>query len=412
MPTFNYVARDDSGGSVEGDVTAPTEMDAARALRSEGKFIVRISEAGGKDGKAGKRRAKRASGPSLLGDKFKPDDVIFFTNQLAVMLDTGVSLSEALESCLHESNSPRFDRALRGVIEQVNGGGEFSTALGVYPRVFPAIYVNLVRASEASGTMADMLLRLADYMEHQRDMTKKIKGALTYPTVMVVFAIGVTIFLMTYVLPKFTAIYKGKEDVLPALTRFLMAFSGTLVNYGLYGLGVLVGAGIGAFLFLRRPSGRLWAESMRLKLPLIGPLMHKTYLTRSLRTLGTMIQSGVSMLEGVHLTAKSCGSYQYEQMWKIVNGRLETGQQLSESLADREQIPKVVYKMLGAGERAGKLGPVMNRVANFCESELNNSIKAFTSLLEPAIVMFLGVVVGGLVLALLMPIFTLSKAMH
>ncbi|MCZ6697702.1 MAG: type II secretion system F family protein [Planctomycetota bacterium] len=412
MPTFKYIARDDSGASVEGEVTAPSEIEAARELRGEGKFIVRIYDAGAESAPAKRRRAKKAGGASLIGDKFKPDDVIYFTNQLAVMLDTGVSLAEALDSCLHESNSPRFDRALRGVIEQVNGGSEFSAALAAYPRVFPIVYVNLVKASEASGTMGEMLLRLADFLEAQRDMAKKIKGALTYPIVMVVFAIGVTIFLMTYVLPKFTAIYAGKEDKLPVLTRFLMAFSESLVDYGPYALGVMVVGGIGMFFFLRKPSGRLWAEAVKLKLPVIGPLMHKTYLTRSLRTLGTMIHSGVSMLEGVQLTASACGSGQYERMWKVVYGRLETGQQLSESLADQDQIPKVVYKMLGAGERSGKLGLVMNRVANFSETELNNSIKTFTSMLEPAIVMFLGVVVGGLVLAVLLPIFTISKAMH
>ncbi|MFQ5422705.1 MAG: type II secretion system F family protein [Phycisphaerae bacterium] len=412
MALFKYVARDGAGSSVQGTVTADSEAEAARTLRTEGKFIVRLERTSGKVS-GGDRKRRRSSGTGgLFGEKFRPQDVIFFTNQLAVMVETGVSLSEALESCVHKGNSPAFDRALRGVIAQVEGGSEFSAALASYPRMFPTIYVNLVRASEASGTMGPMLGRLADYLQSQREMTKKIKGALTYPLVMVVFAIGVTIFLMTYVLPKFTAIYAGREKALPVLTRYLMAFSHALVDYGLYALAVLVAVAVGLFFYFRTPAGRAKRESIKLGLPLVGSLFHKTYLMRSLRTLGTMIESGVSMLEGVQLTAASCGSLRYEKLWNTVNQRLETGQQLSEALADRPEIPRVVYKMLGAGERSGRLGTVMARVATFAESEMNDSIKAMTSLLEPAIVMFLGVIVGGLVLALLLPIFTISKAIH
>lgn len=260
--------------------------------------------------------------------------------------------------------------------------------------------------------MAPMLRRLAAHLEAQREMVKKIKGAITYPIVMFVFAIGVTIFLMTFVLPKFTQIYAGREDKLPILTRYLLAFSDKLTANWVYVVSALVVSVVSAIFFVRSEKGRLKLEEIKLRIPLFGQLFHKTYLSRSLRTLGTMIQSGVAMLDSVKLTSGVAGSPYYERMWNHVLERLEGGQQLSEALSDYKNVPKAINKMLGAGERGGQLGVVMERVAVFCEGELNTAIKTMTSLLEPAIVMFLGIVVGGLVLALLLPIFTISKAMH
>ncbi len=415
MAVFTYVARDNSGKLVEGDVTATSPNEAARMVRNEGRFVVKVAP----KGKAATTRkvasqtpTTRSAAPKGRNNKYKPDDLIYFTNQLAVMTETGVSMSEALEACRHDGNSPRFAAALDDVIDRVEGGSEFSAALAEHPRVFPSLYVSLIKASEASGMMAPILRRLAEHLQAQREMKKKIKGAITYPIVMFVFAIGVTIFLMTFVLPKFTAIYAGREDKLPIITRALLSFSDNLMAYGLYVLGFLIVLGGAAVYYVRTPAGALKFEAIRLAIPLFGPLFHKTYLARSLRTLGTMIQSGVSMLDSVQLTAGVCGSSHYEAMWRQVYDRLETGKQVSEALSEHKCVPKAVNKMLAAGERSGQLGPVMERVAYFCETELNAAIKTMTSMIEPAIVMFLGVVVGGLVLALLLPIFTISKAMH
>jgi len=348
---------------------------------------------------------------TLVGDKFKADDVIYFTTQLAVMVDTGVSLADALEACVHEGNSPRFAKALNDVIDQVRAGKEFSWALAEHPRVFPVLYVSLIKASEASGQLAPILERLARHLARSRDTAKKIKGAITYPIVMMVLALAVTVFLLSFVLPKFAEIYSGREKSLPFLTQMLLSFGDGVVAYGLYVLGALLAAGVGAFLYIRTPDGRFKAEGLKLRLPLIGALYHKSHLARSLRTLGTMLQSGVSMLDGVQLTRGVCGSVVYENLWDTVLQRVESGQQISESLADHKQVPRSVLKMLAAGERSGRLGPVMERVAGFCEGELNLALKTLTSLIEPAIIMFLGVVVGGLVLAMLLPIFSLSKTL-
>ncbi|HWL94663.1 MAG TPA: type II secretion system F family protein [Phycisphaerae bacterium] len=418
MAVFTYSARDDAGKMVQGEVTAPTQTDAARSIRNEGKFVTRIEEKGGAAaGKATKARFKEANAPAVSGkkplfkEKLNPQDVIFFTSQLGVMVDTGVSLAEALDACVHPGNSPRFGRALNQVIEQVRAGTEFSAALAEHPTVFPSLYISLIKASEASGQLAPILERLSDYLERQRDLKKKIKSAITYPIVMCIFALGTTAFLVSFVLPRFAEIYSGREDALPKLTKWLLGFADLMSSYGLYVLGASILACGGAWYYFRTPAGRWRADGLRLGMPLVGKLFHKSTLARSLRTLGTMIQSGVSMLDSVTLTTQASGSLHYEQMWTTVRERIERGQQISEALADSPHIPKSVIKMLGAGERSGRLGTVMDRVANFCEAEMNVAIKTLTSLIEPAIVMFLGVVVGGLVLAMLLPIFSISKVM-
>ncbi len=406
MAVFTYAARDDAGTLVQGDVTATSRDEAARMLRSEGKFIVRVEPK-----TAAGVRVRSKSAPASRGGKFNPADLIFFTNQMAVMVDTGVSLSESLEASVHEGNSPAFAKALETVIEQINAGTEFSAALAEHPKIFPDLYVSLIKASEASGKMGPILERLAVYLERRHELRKKLKGAITYPIVMCLFALGTTIFLVSYVLPKFAKIYAGREDALPAITKALLGFSDFIVAYGLYILAAVLPAAVGLYYYIRTPAGRVKFEKFQLAIPLIGPLLHKTYLARSLHTLGTMIQSGVSMLDSVQLTINVCGSRVYEQMWRDVTERVERGQQISEALADNKNVPKSILKMIGAGERSGRIGMVMERAAGFSEAELNIAIKTLTSLIEPTIVAFLGVVVGGLVIALLLPIFTISKAL-
>jgi len=412
MATFTYIAKDEAGATINGTIAAESQAEAARAIRREGKFVIRIGQGGAAS--MDRLAPSAAAGPvaSTGRQKFRPEDLIHFTNQLAVMMDTGVSLADGLQTCVNDTHSPAFARALDAVIEDVIAGQTFSSALTKHPRIFPVLYVNLIKASEATGAMGPMLQRLADFLEHQRELAAKIKGAVAYPIFMLFFAVGVTGFLVAFVLPRFATIYAGREDKLPAITRYLMAFSDLLISYGLYALGVLIAGGIGGYFYLRTPAGALALERARFALPLIGPLFHKTCLARSVRTLGTMIQSGVAMLDSVQLTAGVSGSRHYHAMWTGVQDRLESGQQLSDALAERSEIPRPVNKMIAAGERSGRLGVVLERVANFVEMELNGAIKTLTSMLEPAIVIFLGTVVGGLVLALLLPIFTISKAMH
>ncbi|MCK6483872.1 MAG: type II secretion system F family protein [Phycisphaerae bacterium] len=419
MPTFTYTARDGAGQSLTGEVSAPTSAQAAKLLRNEGKYVVSLEVA-----RAGRRAAPMtppepslpgrapSGGFSLTAPRLDPRDVRGFAQQLAVMLETGVSLSEALETCTDPKLSPGFARVLEAVIADVHGGSTFSSALARHPRAFPPLFVNMVRASEASGQLGPMLRRIADFMTRQAEVTRKIKGAVIYPIVMFLLAIGVVIFLMAFVLPRFATVYAGREQFLPWLTRWLMSLSSSMTQYGLYLLGGAVSVIAGLFFYLRGAAARSLIQAFKLKLPLFGPLFHKTYLARSLRTLGTLIQAGVSMLESVELTGSAVGNGVYARLWNDVYDQLQQGKQLSESVAASPLMPRAVVKMMQAGERGGTIGGVMDRVADHCEEELATDIKTMTSMLEPAIVMFLGVFVGGIVIALLLPIFTLSRAMR
>jgi type IV pilus assembly protein PilC len=405
MQQFAFVARDASGAMAQGTVAAASAADAARMLRSEGKYPVRVAPA------VAKAAAAAGSVPGIhFRERFRSEDIIYFTSQLMVMVETGVSLADALRSCRGPKLSPAFARSLDKVIEDVEGGSRFSVAMASHPRVFSPLLVSLVRASEASGAMAAMLLRANEYLVAQRDLAKKIRGAVTYPIAMLLFACGVTVFLMTFVLPKFAAIYAGKETALPKATRILLSLSEQIRSAWPYALGVLLmAAGTLAWHF-RTSRGRRHLDWIKLHVPLIGRMFHRAYLARGLRTLGTMINSGVTMLEAVELTRAACGNTLYEELWSGVHDEIQHGKQISDVLDGHPYVPPSIVQMIRAGERSGKLGPVLERVSTYCESELAVAVKSATAMLEPIIITVLGGVIGGLVIAMLLPIFTISRA--
>lgn len=413
MQTFAYEARDSAGALVRGSLQAANTADAAKSLRQEGKYPVKVvASRGAVAVSAGTASTDGTHRPSIArGGSFRFDDVIQFAAQLAVLVDTGVALADALETCRGPSLSPAFSRALEDVIDRVKSGTQFWAALAAHPRVFPPYFVSMIKASEASGTLPVMLQRVGEYLSAQRDLKKKIKGAVTYPCAMLLFAVVVTIFLLTFVLPRFASIYAGREQALPAVTRYLLAFATGLKANGLYVLAGLIPV-IGLIVWhVRRPAGRAHLDWFLLHVPILGPMFHKTYLSRSLRTLGTMIQNGVVMLDGVELTRDACGSLRYEKLWNDAFSALQQGRQLSDTLAESPLVPRPITQMVMAGERGGRLGAVLERVAAHCEAELSVAIKTATSMLEPLIIGILGTVVGGLVIALLLPIFTISRAM-
>jgi len=438
MMTFAWTGRDAGGKPAQGEVSAANRNDALRVLRGEGKIVVSIGPKGratvaassGGTAAAGAGRIiprepvwpttpKPLPMPAPSGaaawmapaPRLNRDDVRAFSQQMAVMLETGVSLSDALDACVDPKLSPGFAKALRETIDGVRAGMSFSVALSRNPRVFSPLFVNMVRASEASGQLGSMLRRLADFLAGQHALARRIRGAVAYPMVMLTLAVGVVIFLMVYVLPKFTTIYAGRENLLPAVTRAMMALSSHMQELAPYLIGGTIATAVGGFFFLRSPTGRSVTDRFKLALPLFGPLLHKTYLARSLRTFGALIQAGVSVLESVELTSAAAGSATYERLWLGVREKLQHGLQISDALRDHKLVPRSICKMLEAGERGGKLADATERVALHTEEEVAADIKTVTGLVEPAIVIFLGLVVGTVVMAMLLPIFTLSKAM-
>ena len=329
--------------------------------------------------------------------------------QLSVMVDTGVPLADALESIAEQSARPGMKALVGDICEMVKGGCEFSTALQKYPKIFGQLFIALMRASEVSGTMGVMLTRVSEYLQQERDTRKKIAGAMTYPICMLSFSVLVVVGLLTFVMPRFEKIYSGKGVLLPLPTRILLGLSGGIIHYWPFILVGVLGLVVGLVWYFRSAAGRRTIDAVRVYTPIVGGMYRKNYLARSLRTMATMISTGVSILEGLEITAAVVGNHYFARIWIAVGERIKEGANLSAELRECKLIPPSVTAMVAAGEKTGKLGPVMNRVAGFCEEDLGVAVKSVTTMIEPLMIIVMGFVIGGIAMALLLPIFSISK---
>ena len=400
MPRYAYQIKDRAGRTESGVLSAADLLEASRGFRRDGKVIVSMRE---ETVPAPVQAARRPKG------KVKKDDVIYFASQLAVMVDTGVPLAEALDAIAQPAGSPALQAVVADLAEQVKSGVEFSKAMERHPKVFSQFFIALMRAGEASGTVGQLLQRLSEYMEEERTTRKRLKGALTYPVMMICFCILVVVGMMVFVMPRFQKIYGAKGAVLPAPTRFLLAMSGSLVQYWPFYLLGAVAIVASAWLYFRSKPGRRVMDGVRIGLPVIGNMYRMTYLARSLRTMATMVSSGVTMLEGLGITAHVAGNCHYRDIWLGLAEGVKEGSTLSEQLRLVKLIPATVSQMIAAGERTGRLANVMNRVAGFCEEELKIASRTVTSMIEPMMIIIMGLLVGGIALALLLPVFSITK---
>lgn len=374
--------------------------EASRLLRKEGKTIVTLNEDRGS--------AADASTASRRHGGVKRDDVILMATQLAVMVETGVPLSESLDA-IAEQSTDGMKAVMQDVAEAVRGGTEFSSALERHPKVFGKLFVAMMRASEASGTMGTMLQRVSDYLQQERDTIRKIKGAMTYPLCMLVFCMLVVVSVLVFILPRFDKIYADKGAALPLPTLVLLNLSKGIINHWPIILVALAGAVVGGIYYFRSRSGQILLDGLRINAPIIGPMFRKAYLARSLRTMSTMVTTGVSMLEGLGIAAQVAGNYYFARIWDDLAERVKEGCTLSDQLSTSKLVPRTVSQMISAGEKTGKLGTVMNRVAGFCEDDLNVAVKTVTSMIEPMMIIVMGLLVGGIAIALLLPVMSISK---
>jgi len=400
MPQFVYQVRNNAGASETGVLTAGNTDEASHILRREGKIIVSLRE----ESPAPPAQIHHAS-----RNKVKRDDVIFFATQLAVMVDTGVPLAEAIDSIAVQIKHPNLKLIVQDISDQVKGGVEFSTALAQYPKVFSNLFVALMRASESSGTMGKMLLRVSDYLTQQRNTQKKIKGAMVYPFCLLGLCVLVVTGLLTFVLPRFENIFAGKGVALPLPTRILLGFSTGIITYWPIILAAILAGTVGGYLYLHSTRGRITLDLARVKLPVIGRMYRKACLARSLRTMATMVSSGVGILEGLAVTADVAGNHFFAELWKDLSEKVKEGSNLSDQMRNYQLIPPTVSQMVAAGEKTGKLAMVMDKVAFFCEEDLKVSVKALTTIIEPMMIVVMGIIVGGIAISLLLPIFSVAK---
>src|SRR5947207_3111828 len=396
MLTFAYQANDPLGELVEGTMEVSSREEALARLKRDGLNVLELQE--------------QAGGFDLMPRGIRQAEIIFTTNQLAVMVETGITLSQALGSIAEQEGNPALRKVLLDLKSSVEAGDDFSTALSRHPKQFDKTYISLIKASEQTGTLGEMLDTVATYLRSQLETRQKIRAAMAYPGVMAVIAVGVTIFLLTYILPKFEPLFSRKGVKLPTITIYMMSASNVLLNYWPYWIAGAI-AVILTYVFGRKTEpGRKILDWLKINFPIVGNMTRKVTLSRSVRTLGTMVASGVSMLDAIKLTAEVASNWYYEQAWLRVLDEVTQGQRISESLQDeRDLFPGTLVQMIGAGEETGKLDVVLGKVSSFYDKEVETALKATTSMIEPLMICGMGVIVGGIALGLLMPIFQLSR---
>jgi type IV pilus assembly protein PilC len=336
-------------------------------------------------------------------------DILNFTNQIAVMIRAGISLQESLESIASQNTNMKFKVIITDLKNRIEAGQSFSQALAEYPHVFSNLYINMVAAAEVSGSLSAMLQKLAEYLDSEAETRSQVKGAMVYPVIIAVMAVSVTVFLLCFVLPRFTAIFSGKEHLLPTPTKVLMASSAGLRGYW-YFIVPAVGAGLWAFwFFIGTTGGRLWWDKTKLRLPLIKTLCRSLYITRSLHTMGVLIRAGVPILNTISITAQIAGNVLYKKMWLGVHEEVRQGKKIASSLDQYNLMPGNVVQMIKSGEDSGTMGDVLKDVANYYARELKTVIKTVTSMIEPIMICVMGVLVGFIAMAIILPIFRMSS---
>jgi type IV pilus assembly protein PilC len=336
-------------------------------------------------------------------------DILNFTNQLAVMVRAGISLQDALESIGEQIENRKFKAVIIDLKNLIEAGHSFSQALAEHPEVFSNLYINMVAAAEVSGSLSSMLQKLAEYLDQEAETRSQVRGAMVYPIIIAIMAISVTIFLLCFVLPRFTAIFAGKEHLLPRPTIILMASSAFLRNYWFF-IVPAVGASIWGFLyFIGTNVGRLWWDETKLALPLLKTLCRSLYITRSLHTMGVLTRAGVPILDTISITAQISGNALYKDMWRGVYEDVRQGKKIASSLSRYNLMPSNVVQMIRSGEDSGTMSDVLRDVSDYYARELKTVIKTVTSMIEPIMIVVMGVLVGFIAMSIILPIFKMSS---
>lgn len=390
-----------------GVLAADNAVTAATILRNQGHHVLSLSptNAGAMSAKSIKDKLKAlnvGSGPSTK-------DILDFTTQLAVMIRAGISIRAALDGIADQTDNMIFRRILLQIKGDVESGKQFSEAIAKHPKLFSLLYINMVKASEMSGSFAKMLDRIAVYMAQQIETRKMVIGAMIYPGIIATMAVSVTVFLLTFVLPKFGQVFKGKEELLPWATTFLMGLSDWMVAYWYIPLVAGVGSIVGIIVFAKTPFGSLTIDRMKLMLPLFRSMFRSLYISRSLHTMAELLNAGVPMLDTLRITGDISGNSLYRSMWQTVRTSVKEGKKIAQPLQRTTLLPKAVIQMISAGEESGKLGEVLSEISIFYAKQLKDNIKAVTSMIEPIMIIVMGAVVGFIAMAIILPIFKMSS---
>lgn len=396
MPVYTYTGVNRAGTKVTGERSATTKSELQNALRREQINVSKVSEKG-----------KEFSIPSF-GTGVNNKELAIFTRQFSVMIDAGLPLVQCLEILAQQQENKTFQKILTGVRGSVEGGATLSSSMKQYEKVFDPLYYNMVEAGETGGILDTILQRLSTYIEKNVKLKRAVKSAMIYPVAVLGIASGVIALLLWKVVPIFITLFAGLGASLPLPTRIVIGLSNFVGSiYGLSVVVFIVGGGIAAKVWYGTPQGRLTIDAFLLKLPILGMLLRKIAVARFTRTLGTLISSGVPILEGLDITAKTSGNAVVERAIQKTRKAVEAGRSLVDPLKETEVFPGMVTQMIAVGEQTGAMDAMLQKIADFYEDEVDAAVKDLLTLMEPVMIMFLGIVVGGIVISMYLPLFSL-----
>jgi type IV pilus assembly protein PilC len=400
MAEFVWEARGRAGEIRKGTMEAESEAIVQTRLRAQQLNPTRV-----------KKKGFDLKNISFgFGGGVEPKDLVKFIRQFATMIDAGLPLVQCLEILSNQEPNKVFQAALKDIKATVEQGATFSDALRRHPKIFDDLFVNLVQAGEVGGILDTILTRLAVYIEKRVKLARQVRGALAYPTAVIIILVVVVFVLMTWVIPAFEGMFAefGAKDALPGLTKMVIAMSKAFVSY----LPLIVIGGVGAFFgasyFYRTPRGKKIVHKLMLRLPVVGNVLQKVAVSRFTRTLGTLLASGVPILDALDIVAKTAGNVVVEEGLMYARARISEGKNMAEPLAEIKVFPGMVVQMVAVGEQTGALDTMLNKIADFYEDEVDVAVSSLTSLLEPILMVVVGAVVGVVLVSMYLPIFSLA----
>ncbi len=406
MSTYQYTARDKSGNSLTGSLEADSKQDLMQKLRSKGLIPTSVNLGG--TGSVAANVRKGAVTGTAKAKKVKAEEMVLFTRSLATMVNAGLPLLQGIDIMIEQTTNNNFKRVLTQVGQDIEAGLTFSDALKKHPRIFSEFFSSMVRAGEASGNLDGILVQLAEYLEATEKLKREIKSAMTYPVIALVIVIAIASGLLIFIVPKFQEIFDSLGGALPKPTLILIQVSNTIRSYILVVLGALFAIVVALRYYISTPVGRFQFDSLKLRVPVFGPLFRKVAVSRFARTMSTLSRSGVPVLAALEIVERTIGNEVISRAVKSSKSSISAGATIAEPLARSGVFPLMVTRMIDVGEKTGSLDELLSKISEFYDQQVEAAIASLTSMIEPMLILFLGIVVGGMVLALFLPIFKLS----
>jgi type IV pilus assembly protein PilC len=399
MPVFTYKARTVGGESQSGEIAASTEADVVGQLRRRRLVVVSVKQ---------KPKEMKFS----IGGRIKTKDLVLFTRQFATMINAGLPLVQSLDILATQQPNKKAAEKIRAVLSDVESGSTLADAMGRHKDFFSEIYVNMVAAGETGGILDVILLRLAEYLEASEKLRRKVKGAMFYPATVMGFSGLAIAVLLIFVIPTFAGFFETAGVALPLPTRIVMGLSDFLISWWWAVAAALAGMGWLFRAYRRTPAGRMTTDKLMLRIPILGQVLRKAAIARFSRTLGTLVQSGVPILDGLEITARTAGNRVVEDAVMKSRASIAGGETIAEPLKRSTVFPPMVVQMINVGEQTGGLDDMLSKIADFYDEEVDASVGALTSIIEPVMIVFLGAIVGGMVVAMYLPIFDIIKTVE